>query len=324
MSGRPARRTLVLAALAVTAFLVCSLPASLHGTGIVPVLALAALDVALVQATGGLAFARARSLDERQAALRDLAYRRSFRLLGLAMVLAIVAASVGTYAGMAATIRNHGDFTQVDSGIAGRLLAGVLELLLMMPTLVVAWMVPGRPAGDRVPGEGAGRSSPLLLVLAPAVPALAAAWLLAVAWAPAQAAGPSHSFGISADWLGSRCQHFATGRIVGAGFGATVGLRAHVCWNGRQAFVVGDPRIPPPVAGGIVPFRDSSLTACGADNVEDFAVVSGTTCTATTGADGTLHYTVRARVSPLPFAIGARDVAMDLVVTREGRLLEQP
>ena len=65
MSARPARRALVLAALAVTAFLVSSLPASLHGTGIVPVLALAVLDVALVQATGGLAFARARSLDER-------------------------------------------------------------------------------------------------------------------------------------------------------------------------------------------------------------------------------------------------------------------
>jgi hypothetical protein len=88
--------------------------------------------------------------------------------------------------------------------------------------------------------------------------------------------------------------------------------------------VTGDPSVPPPGAAEINPFGDRTLTACGADNVEDFAVVSGTRCAVTTGTDGTLRYTVRARVLPLPFGIGARDVSMRLVVTPAGRVLEQP
>jgi hypothetical protein len=33
---------------------------------------------------------------------------------------------------------------------------------------------------------------------------------------------------------------------------------------------------------------------------------------------------VHARVAPLPFGIAARDVALTLVVTRDGRVLEAP
>jgi hypothetical protein len=33
---------------------------------------------------------------------------------------------------------------------------------------------------------------------------------------------------------------------------------------------------------------------------------------------------VRARVTPLPFDIAARDVALSVVVTRDGRVLEAP
>jgi hypothetical protein len=148
------------------------------------------------------------------------------------------------------------------------------------------------------------------LVPALAVPALAAAWLLALSWTPVQAATGSRNSIVDASVQDATCRHFVAGRIVGGGFGATAGMRIEVCWNGRRAFVDPDQ----------APF----VTACGADNVEDFAAVTGTTCTTTVDARGTLRYVVRARVEPLPFSIGARDVVMELVVARDGRVLRQP
>jgi hypothetical protein len=191
----------------------------------------------------------------------------------------------------------------------------------MMPTLVLAWTEP-----DAVEEPEAVRA-PLRPLLA--VPVIAAAWLLAVVAAPAQTAAASTSFTVGGlNIAGLSCRHVAAGRVVGAQFGATVGLRAEVCWNGRQAFVVGDPSTPPPAGtlpnDVLPPFAEPDLTACGADGQDDFATVSGTRCTATTDSRGTLHYTVHARVAPLPLGIAARDVAVSLVVTRDGRVLEAP
>ena len=88
--------------------------------------------------------------------------------------------------------------------------------------------------------------------------------------------------------------------------------------------MTGNASVPAPGADQIDPFSDPSLTACGADNAEDFAVVSDTTCTVATDPDGTLRYSVSARVRPLPLQIGSREVRMTLAVTRDGRVLEQP
>lgn len=300
-----ARRVVVIAALALCALLVSPVP--LHGLGLVPVLALAALDAVLVAATGGLAFARTASLDERQAAMRDVAFRRGYRLLGLGIVLAVIVSFGG--AGVAA--RLSGGISQVDSGLSGRLLVAVAELAVMLPTMVVAWSA--RNGGGRV------TALPGL-----AVPLIAAAWLLGIGWTPVQAAAVSRNFSIVGPAaVGSTCGHFVAGRIVGGGLGATVGMRVEVCWNGQRAFVAGDPAIPlPPGVIGNPPAR--FLTSCGADDVEDFAAVSGRTCTATVDADGTLRYAVRARVLPLGLPIGSRDITMDLVVTRDGRVLRRP
>jgi hypothetical protein len=296
----------VLAVLAVCALLVSPVP--LRGLGAVLLLVLAVLDVVLVAATGGLAFARAASLDERQVALRDLAYRRGFRLLGLGIVLAVIASFAGAYV---VTVRSAGGaLSQVDSGFSGRVLVAISELVVMLPTLVVAW-------NDRSGGGAPSRAALL------AVPAVAGLWLAAVGWTPAQAAGASRNFGISASAMGSTCGHVVGGRIVGGGFGATVGMRVEVCWNGRTAFVIGDPAIALP-AGVMADPDDRFLTACGADNVDDFATVTGTTCTAAVDPDGTLHYTVRAHVAPWWLPIGGRDVVMQLVVTRDGRVLSRP
>jgi hypothetical protein len=322
------RRALVLAALLVCGFLVLGFPGSLHGAGIALVLVLAVLDLLLIRATGGLAFAPARTLDERQTQLRDVAYRRGFRLLGLAMVIVLMLAFLGDYVPFVLAPKGQaasGWFPpQVDGGIGGRFLVSVLGLLIMMPTVVIAWMETDRPRGD--PGDGdrtvaARRQLPSTSLLPLAIVAL---WVLGVAWAPTQAAAASRNVSVDSERPGSICRHFATGRIVGAEFGATVGMRVEVCWNGRRAFVVGDPRMPPPDPAQSSPRGEPVLTACGADNTEDFAIVSRTTCTATIDRDGTLHYDVRARVSPLPLSIGARDVDMSLVVTRDGRIIAQP
>jgi len=295
---------MVVAVIALCALLVSPVP--LGGLGMVPVLALVALDAALIAATGGLAFARRASLDERQAGVRDLAYRRGFRLLGLAVVLALVAMFVDQYVAAFA-----GTFSQVDSGLSGRLLAALAELVVMLPTLVLAWS----------PSTGQSEAAGLRGALA--VPAVAILWLLYVAWTPAQPAPAGRNFGVDASATDSTCAHFAGGRVVGAGLGATVGMRAEVCWNGRQAFVIGDPGLPLP-AGVQADPHDRLLTACDADDAEDFAAVTGKTCTATIDGDGTLRYAVRARVAPLRLPVGARDVAMELVVTRDGRVLSQP
>lgn len=299
------RRALVVALLVICGVL-CGFPGSLQGTGIVLVVGLVVIDVALIRATGGLAFRGERSLDERQTALRNLAHRLGFRLLGLALVLAFVMWVPGS----AIAAWNAGLPLQVDSGVSGRFIVSVLELVAMMPTMVIAWMEPGVPPAAR-------RRSTF------AVPAVAAsvtvlAWVLLLVLVPAQNV-PANGNTVDLISSGATCRHFAAGRMIGAGLGATVGTHVEVCWNGRQAFVVGGGSRAVGHLGRLSGDRD--LSACGADSWGDFALVSGLTCTTRITSDGTLHYAFQALVSPLPFTIGARQVSMSLVVTRSGRVL---
>lgn len=327
---RAARQVVVMAVVAVTALLASALP--LHGFGILVVVVLAGLDLVLLQATGWLAFRRSAALDERQTALRDRAYRRGFRLIGLAVlllwlvwflsyVLVTQGATVSAGAG-------------IDSGIAGRVLVVVAELLTMTATCVVAWREDGSPESDGVaarPGRWRHRRRVAWLLL----PAIVAAWLLAVAWGPPQsvARGSISVSGGGGPASGWACHEFGGGTMVGADFGAIVGLRAYVCWNGTDAFVWGDPALPPPAGLNryFKPFTALAFdaaqpfeTGCGLDNVGDFAAVGQTTCSERIDAGGTMHYTVSARVSPLPFGIASREVSIELVVTRAGKVLEQP
>jgi hypothetical protein len=333
LESRRARRVAVLVILLVTALLGSSLPPSFHGLGIVVVLCLVVLDLLLVRATSGLAFTRRRTLDERESALRDHAYRRGFRLLGVALAVEVLIVIATDYLSFAlSTLSQNGSFAgspQLNNVITGRGLAAIVELLVMLPTLMIAWADP-----DHIEPRGRepGRRAALLWL---AVPALAAAWLLAVSTVPEQATAAStnsSSFGLE----GATCAQFSAGRIVGSQFGATVGLRVGVCWNGTTAFVADDPSIPLPrsalAAMGVPAGTPSnfinpaelSVTACGADNLDDFATVSGMTCRGMTDAAGTLNYTVRAHVSTWPGGIGQRDVSMTVVIDRNGRVLARP
>jgi hypothetical protein len=334
LASRRARRVAVLVTLLATALLGSSLPPSFHGFGVLAVLCLVVLDLLLVRATGGLAFTRSRTLDERETALRDHAYRRGFRLLGAALAVELLIVIATAYLSLAlSTLGQNGPFsggTQLNNVITGRGLTAILELLVMLPTLMIAWADP-----DHVEPRGRepGRRAALLWL---SVPAVAAAWLLVVSTVPEQATAASTNSTSFGGLAGSSCAHFSAGRIVGSQFGATVGLRVGVCWNGTTAFVADDPSIPLPpsaIAAMGVPAgapgndfnpADLSITACGADNLDDFATVSGMTCRGVTDAAGTLDYTVRAPVSALPGGIGQRDVTMTLVVDRNGRVLARP
>jgi hypothetical protein len=325
---RRVRRTLVVAAGAVTALLASALP--LHGFGILVVVVLAGLDILLLQATGWLAFRRGAGLDERQTALRDLAYRRGFRWIGMAVLLLYLLWFLSYVAVVSGS--DISSDQAIDGGIAGRILVAMAELLFMMPTCVVAWREDGTAEPEGV-AAGVGHTrhrqwAPWLLL-----PALLAAWLVAVTWAPSQSVphgSISVSGGAGSNWT---CHEFGGGTMIGAEFGASVGLRAYVCWNDTDAFVWGNPNLPLPASlnRSFKPFTAHDFdaaqpfeTACGMDNLSDFAAVGPTTCTERIDAGGTMHYKVSARVSPLPFGIASREVSVDLVVTRTGKVLEQP
>ena len=334
LESRRARRVTVLVILLATALLGSSVPPSFHGFGILVVLCLVVLDLLLVRATGGLAFTRRRTLDERESALRDHAYRRGFRLLGVALAVELLIVIATDYVSFAlSTLGQNASFAgsaELNNAITGRGLTAIIELLVMLPTLMIAWSDP-----DHVEPRGRepGRRRALLWL---SVPAVAVAWLLVVSTVPEQATAASTNYSIGFGLEGATCTHFSAGRVVGSQFGATVGLRVGVCWNGTTAFVTNDPSIPlPPSAlaamgvpsgtpANFINPADLSITACGADNLDDFATVSAMTCRSTVDAAGTLDYTVRAHVSALPGGIGQRDVIMTVVVDRNGRVLARP
>jgi hypothetical protein len=65
------------------------------------------------------------------------------------------------------------------------------------------------------------------------------------------------------------------------------------------------------MARGAEPPSSPPPRSRGLDNTGDFAAE-------------TLPCTVTARVAPLPSGIASRQVTVDLVVTRDGRVLDQP
>jgi hypothetical protein len=335
MRRRGVRRGLVIAVLGVTAVDAGSFPPSLHGFGLILVLILAAIDLMLIASVGGLPFVRTRSLDERERALRDRAFRLGFRMLGLALVVMIVVWIAGLI--LSAEVFGVASPGELDAGMSGRLLIGIVEVLVMMPTLVMAWGdVEVHPAGIDLIASPVRRSR-VPRARWVIIPVIVAVWMLGVSVLPAQDAVASSTFSQSVGApSNATCAQFVSGRIVGLEFGAIVGMRVEVCWNGVDAFVYGDSSdpLPPselaefgtaggPVSSADVDPTDPMLTACGGDDNDDFATLV-VTCSATIDSAGTLHYTEHARVSPLPFAFGARDITLSLVVTKDGVVTERP
>jgi len=284
--------------------MIATFPRSLNGLGMPLTLCLVALDVVLGALTGWLAFARSASLDERQAALRDRTYRAAFRLVLLSVLVMILALFIGSIVDSYTGIHSQ---PQPQPVLGARWIVALLELLIALPTAVIAWLQPEPVDGNPMTARGGRRALPWVPMLA--VPALAALWLLAVGTLPVRASTTRddslHDFSMS----NATCGHFSGSQEAGYGFGAQVRLDVEACWDGKHAFA----------------FREdpmTDLTRCEVPaGTADFARVSGLTCTERTDANGTMFYTVRAKIESGLTSTVTRDVVMELVVTRDGRVL---
>jgi hypothetical protein len=315
MRWSPERVTVVL--IAIGWLLLCSpIPSTLHGTGAIVVLALIALDVVLGLKTHWLAFSPRRRLDERQAAVRDDAYRTAFHWMRAAIIVMLILASIG--AGLASIEGGPGP-----AGASLRFLVAFLELIVILPSAVIAWQGDVASHSPEASSHPVRRWSALIVI-----PVLALGWFAVASVLPTRTVVATPVPGsLLFSMEGASCQHYAVEKEIAAGFGGTLGVRAEVCWNGRQAFVVGDPSLPLPQ--GILPHQEvlpagpaiPSITSCSAGRSESDFGVASQTCTEHIDADGTMTLTARGRVSPLPFELGARDLEVQLTVDRDGKVI---
>jgi len=302
--GQLIRRAVVVLTALTWLLMIATFPRSLDGLGMPLTLCLVALDVVLGALTGWLAFARSASLDERQAALRDRAYRVAFRLVLVGVLLMIVALFIGSIADSYNGIQFQ---PQPQPVLGARWIVGLLEVLIALPTAVIAWLQPEPVDENPITTRGGRRVLPWVPMLA--IPALAALWLLAVGTLPVRASATRDDSRHDFSMANATCGHFSGGQEAGYGFGAQVRLDVEACWDGRHAFA----------------FREdpmTDLTRCEVPaGTADFARVTHLSCTERTDASGTMFYTVRAKIESGLTSRVTRDVVMELVVTRDGRVL---
>lgn len=304
-------------ALAVASWLLLAspVPESLSGWGMAVVLASLVIVVALGAETGWLAFRRADRLDEFSCGLRDRAYRLAFRFF----VLGVVLQGLGLLVGLGL----HGQVTwAVPDPIGPRGMAALLILLLALPTLMAAWIVPTAENDTRTEGlqERNGRVSwrwlPMLLP-----PALFTVWIMGLTLLPVSGGTlitrPDPGFATSS----AHCGAFAATQQEGRGFGPSLRLLAQVCWNGREAWVINDPGAPTPRYFGRLDHGVEPRLCTPTNDGTDFGVISSLGCRVWVDTAGTVHVRLRAQAGSGLLGIGRRWVRITLVVTRSGRLL---
>jgi hypothetical protein len=198
-----------------------------------------------------------------------------------------IAGRVAPHAGV-----NH-SLSHLPLGIRPRQLVALLELLVIAPTALIAWMAAANP---RLAARGKER----LRSWAPAlsIPLLAVVWMTAIAVMPARTVTAQDAPDGFFRW-GATCGHFAAMKEIGYGFGGAVQLQSEVCWDGQGALVVWDDR--------------SSCTA--EETGDDFALVS-VDC-----VQWGNHLSLHGRVSPLPGGLGARDVVIQIEVGASGGVI---
>lgn len=284
------RALVVLIALITIRFLVASdvnLPAFV---------ALVLCDFALGRATRRIASAPRDVLDERQDAWRNRAYQIAYVLFALAVggVLAVAdVATPGSRQWLAAAIQSGGA------------MISFFQLLLFLPSMVIAWREPDRVSDHDAPrlrDSIAARLAMVMVALCLLIPVVLS---IALAVAPLRVSTRIEPQAPPASNLS--CAEYRATKEVGFGVRATLPLAAEVCWDGQKA--------------------DEQWGLNAGDCLlytAEFATVSSLECRRTTGADGTLHYIEQSRVSSafLPFI--SRDVTMRLDVTKDGKVVQFP
>jgi hypothetical protein len=255
-------------------------------------LVLLVLNVLLGVASGWLAFARTSTLDQRQVAARNRAYRLAIPLVGAGIVVMIALSIAG---GLAPHAGVNPSFSLVPEWLSTRRMVALLELVFIAPTAVIAWSVAAEPDLVTTPKRTLRGWAPAL-----SIPVLAVVWFIAVAAMPARTV----TVQVAPDGLyrwGATCGHFAAKKEIGYGFGGAFRTQDEVCWNGEHAYLDGAVR-----------------TDCGPmEGDADFAVVS-VACTWQGNGDGTMLMIAHGHISPLPGRLGARDVEIRLIVAPSG------
>jgi hypothetical protein len=289
LGRRAVRRGLVVALLADCVALVAASPGAF---GFVVAL-LVLLNVALGWATLRMASAPEAAVDERQESLRNRSHRIAYWAFALLVGGSILVAQV---AGPGSRSWISGVFANGGSLIA------FCELLFVLPAMVVAWLEPDHLALETAAAPGArARVALAMVALAIVLPALLSAGLVVL---PARTTSTVQSVSISPT---SRCDELMAETQVGFGVEARIPVHAMACGDGRTASEV---------------WGLNRSDCVGGDTM--LATVAAARCSRTTGPDGTLRFTYGAMVRPVLLPFLGRQVTMQVVIDRDGRVVRFP
>lgn len=270
-------------------------PSSTGGGLLLLVVFLVVLNIALGGATQRMAAAPDSSVDERQEAMRNRAHRIAY---------VVFAVAVGGTA-LVADVASQQTRSWLGSSFRGGGCVAFLELLFVLPAMVLAFLEPEvrlsnmRDAKDAPRQSGGTRVALTLLTLTVGLPFLMS---VLVAVLP-----PRTATTIQAPSAGPTCREFFARRDVGYGVQAALQLHAQVCWDGRRA----------------VEDYGMNQSDCHPDGT-DLVTVATTQCTRTTDATGTLAFTYRTSVASGLTPFLTRQVTLQLVVDRNGNVLQFP
>jgi hypothetical protein len=281
-------------------------PGSTGGGLLLLVVFLVVLNIALGGATQRVAAAPDSSLDERQEAVRNRAHRIAYVVFAAAVGGCLVVADVAS----------QQTRSWLGSSIAGGGFVAFLELLFVLPAMVLAFLEPEfrpsdvREAMDAPRQSGGTRIALMLLTLTVGLPFLMS---VLVAVLPPRTAttiqAPSSPVAqqSGAPSATTTCREFFARRDVGYGISAALQLHAQVCWDGRRA----------------IEDYGMNQSDCHPDGT-DLVTVATTQCTRTTDAKGTLAFTYRTDVASGLTPFLTRQVTLQLVVDRNGNVLQFP
>jgi hypothetical protein len=268
------------------------------GLGLLVLLALG--DMLLGRATRRIAGADEHHIDERQEALRNRAHRIAYAILAISVMLVLLLAEVGT-----PEIRRA-----ISDSLSGGGTISFIQLLFFLPAMVVAWIEPDRIADDDASWmrrNVRARVAYGMVTIAIVLPGLLS---LSVGVAPVQTTAftrPEPAY-VSQDGTSTaQCAYFSARKQVGIGVGASVPLNAVACWNGRTAFE----------EWGL------NATDCLQTNTT-MVTLSTQECRRSSASDGSLHFTYRTLVHSALFPFVTRDVAMTLILTKDGKVVQFP
>lgn len=252
------------------------------------------LNIVLRESTRGIALAAEDTLDERQEATRNRAYRLSHKLLaaafGLPLWLILVQFGQPTWL---PEVTNNGGLMLV-----------YLELLYFLPTVIIAWLEPDAPPDDDIRHRPLGwpeRLTWMGLVALLLFPFALSASLLFATYTSAVQIRDHGSFALPQE---RTCTFVSKSKSAGVGPLATIHLAGSLCWNGRQVW---------PVWG----FAHSDCQPASY-----FLTTVDMRCSTTFTRNGTIHIRYLAMLKPSLLPIFHRQIEISFAMQPNGHIAQ--